>query len=95
MDTSAAPPSEMVPGLTSVSMLNFNVLRATRSVSRDKLFEKIRKGHLTYPRYLSESAQDILHGVRWLPVWLVGASLSYVGVTSTHLEVNRGTRSLV
>ncbi|CAM9429824.1 unnamed protein product [Scytosiphon promiscuus] len=30
---------------------------------RERLFEKIRKGNLTYPRYLSANAQDILHGL--------------------------------
>lgn len=30
---------------------------------REKLFEKIRKAQLTYPRYLSDVAQDILHGL--------------------------------
>ncbi|CAM9492144.1 unnamed protein product [Ectocarpus fasciculatus] len=30
---------------------------------RERLFEKIRKGNLTYPRYLSGHAQDILHGL--------------------------------
>ena len=33
-------------------------------VTRERLFDKIRKGNLTYPRYLSEHAQGILHGVR-------------------------------
>eukprot|EP00611_Tribonema_gayanum_P030049 TRINITY_DN822_c0_g2_i1.p1 TRINITY_DN822_c0_g2~~TRINITY_DN822_c0_g2_i1.p1 ORF type:complete len:725 (-),score=189.64 TRINITY_DN822_c0_g2_i1:946-3120(-) len=30
---------------------------------REKLFDKIRRAQLTYPRYLSESCQDILHGL--------------------------------
>lgn len=30
---------------------------------RDKLFEKIRRAELTYPRYLSEPARDILQGL--------------------------------
>ncbi|CAN0194747.1 unnamed protein product, partial [Hapterophycus canaliculatus] len=30
---------------------------------RERLFDKIRKGNLTYPRYLSANAQDILHGL--------------------------------
>ncbi|CAM9553864.1 unnamed protein product [Ascophyllum nodosum] len=30
---------------------------------REKLFDKIRRGNLTYPRYLSANAQDILRGL--------------------------------
>eukprot|EP00903_Cladosiphon_okamuranus_P014231 g13220.t1 len=30
---------------------------------RERLFDKIRKGNLTYPRYLSQHAQGILHGL--------------------------------
>lgn len=38
---------------------------------REKLFEKIRRGNLSYPRYLSAHAQQILQGVSSINLFIL------------------------
>lgn len=64
-------PFETISGVFDVAVLSeqspdmcsLNVMHIVFDTPREKLFEKIRKGHLTYPRYLPSTAQDILQGV--------------------------------
>eukprot|EP00611_Tribonema_gayanum_P030048 TRINITY_DN822_c0_g1_i1.p1 TRINITY_DN822_c0_g1~~TRINITY_DN822_c0_g1_i1.p1 ORF type:complete len:695 (-),score=249.47 TRINITY_DN822_c0_g1_i1:1021-3105(-) len=53
---------------------------------REKLFDKIRRAQLTYPRYLSEAARDILHGLLTRdPSLRLGSSSEDAGEIKRHM----------